>query len=71
MIAWRRYLSTGDPADLDRQVHHLNRSLGQLTGRNCPQGELLCPRPITWNTGVTYLTTTCHCSGPRQICDWR
>jgi hypothetical protein len=42
VIAGRRYLKAGDPADLDRQVHHLNRSLGQLTGRNCPQGELLC-----------------------------
>jgi hypothetical protein len=43
VIAGRRYLSTEDPADLDRQVHHLNRSLGQLTGPDCPQGELLCP----------------------------
>jgi len=43
VIAGRRYLRTEDPADLDRQVHHLNRSVGQLTGRECPQGELLCP----------------------------
>lgn len=43
VIAGRRYLRTGDPADLERQVHHLNRSLGQLTGPDCPQGELLCP----------------------------
>jgi phosphorylase kinase alpha/beta subunit len=43
VIAGQRYLRAGDPADLDRQVHHLNRSLGQLTGPNCPQGELLCP----------------------------
>jgi hypothetical protein len=43
IIAGRRYLSTGDPADLDRQVRHLNRSLGQFTGSDCPQGELLCP----------------------------
>jgi hypothetical protein len=43
VIAGRRFLGTGDPADLERQVHHLNRALGQLTGPDCPQGELLCP----------------------------
>jgi hypothetical protein len=43
VIAGRRYLRAGDPADLDRQVRHLNRSLGQLTGPDCPRGELLCP----------------------------
>lgn len=43
VIAGRRYLRTGDPADLERQTHHLNRALGQLTGPECRQGELLCP----------------------------
>jgi phosphorylase kinase alpha/beta subunit len=43
VIAGRRYLCTGDPADLDRQTHHFNRCLGQLTGPECPQGELRCP----------------------------
>jgi phosphorylase kinase alpha/beta subunit len=43
VIAGRRYLRTRNPPDLDRQVHHLNRSLGQLTGSDCPRGELLCP----------------------------
>jgi phosphorylase kinase alpha/beta subunit len=43
VIAGRRYLRTKDPVDLERQVHHLNRSLGQLTGPDCPQGQLLCP----------------------------
>jgi phosphorylase kinase alpha/beta subunit len=43
VIAGRRYLRTKDPADLTRQTHHLNRSLGQLTGPDCPQGEMLCP----------------------------
>ncbi|HYA03727.1 MAG TPA: phosphorylase kinase, partial [Syntrophobacteria bacterium] len=43
IIAGRRYLRTGDPAELERQVHHLNRSLGQITGPDCPQGELRCP----------------------------
>jgi hypothetical protein len=43
VIAGRRYLRTRDPADLERQIHHLNRSLGQITGPDCPQGELRCP----------------------------
>ncbi len=43
IVAGRRYLRTGDRADLERQVLHLNRALGQLTGPDCPQGELRCP----------------------------
>jgi hypothetical protein len=43
VIAGRRFLCTGDTADLERQVHYLNRSLGQITGPDCPQGELRCP----------------------------
>jgi phosphorylase kinase alpha/beta subunit len=43
VIAGSRYLRTRNSADLDWQVHHLNRSLGQLTGIDCPRGELLCP----------------------------
>ncbi len=43
IIAGRRYLLTGNSADLDRQVYYLNRSLGQITGPDCPQGELRCP----------------------------
>lgn len=42
-IFGRRYLRDGDREDRDRQVFHLHRSLGQLTGRGCPQGELRCP----------------------------
>lgn len=42
-IAGRRYLRTGDPAELERQIHHLNRSLGQLTSADYPNGGLLCP----------------------------
>jgi phosphorylase kinase alpha/beta subunit len=38
-----RYLRSGDPEDLERQVHFLNRALSQLTGPDCPQGELRCP----------------------------
>jgi phosphorylase kinase alpha/beta subunit len=43
IIAGRRFLRTQDPTDLERQIWHLNRSLGQVTGPDCPQGELLCP----------------------------
>jgi phosphorylase kinase alpha/beta subunit len=43
IIAGRRYLFTGDPIDLERQTRHLNRSLGQITGPGCPQGEMRCP----------------------------
>ncbi len=43
IIAGRRYLRTQEPADLEQQACHLNRSLGQITGPDCPQGELLCP----------------------------
>ena len=43
IIAGRRYRRTGDAADRDRQVHHLNRALGQLTAPDYPGGELRCP----------------------------
>ena len=43
VIAGRRYLRTHDPNDFKQQVHYLNRSLGQLTGPACPQGEFRCP----------------------------
>jgi len=43
VIACRRYLRTGEPADLERQVHYLNRALGQITGPDCSLGELRCP----------------------------
>jgi hypothetical protein len=43
VIAGRRYLCTDSSADLEKQVHHLNRSLGQITGPDCPQGEFRCP----------------------------
>jgi phosphorylase kinase alpha/beta subunit len=43
VISGRWYLLTREEADLERQTLHLNRSLGQLTGLDCPQGELLCP----------------------------
>ena len=43
VIAGHRYLVTGNASDLEEQVHYLNRSLGQITGPDCPQGELRCP----------------------------
>ncbi len=51
IIAGRRYLQTREPADLEQQVYHLNRSLGQITGPDCPQGELLCPEAYTMEHG--------------------
>ncbi|RNE89449.1 glycoside hydrolase family 15 protein [Marichromatium sp. AB32] len=29
--------------DLENQIHYFNRSLGQITGRECALGEFLCP----------------------------
>jgi phosphorylase kinase alpha/beta subunit len=43
VIAGSRYLATGNASDLEQQVHYLNRSLGQITGPDCPQGEMRCP----------------------------
>lgn len=43
VIFGQRFLLTQDPIDLERQIQHLNRSLGQITGTDCKQGELLCP----------------------------
>ena len=43
IIAGQRYLLNGDPSELQRQVLHLNRSLGQITGPDCLKGELRCP----------------------------
>ena len=43
IIAGRFYGQSGDPVDRDRQVFHLNRALGQITGPDCPLGELRCP----------------------------
>jgi phosphorylase kinase alpha/beta subunit len=42
VIAGRRYRRSRDPADLDQQVRHLNRSLGQITGEG-PHAAFRCP----------------------------
>ena len=42
-IAGRRFRRTLDPAALERQVRHLHRALGQLTGPGGPYPELRCP----------------------------
>ncbi|MHC1745189.1 MAG: glycoside hydrolase family 15 protein [Syntrophobacteraceae bacterium] len=39
----RRYLETRSGEDLDRQIHHFNRSLSQITGEDCPFGAGRCP----------------------------
>ncbi len=42
-IYGRRYRAAGDPADLQKQVHHLDRSLSQLTGPDGGFPAFLCP----------------------------
>lgn len=39
----RRYQQTRDPRDLDRQIQHVHRALGQVTGPDCPFGPFRCP----------------------------
>ena len=51
IIAGHRYQQAGDPADLEEQVHHLNRSLGQITSLDCPQGGLRCPEAYYLENG--------------------
>lgn len=43
VIYGERYLKTKSPSDRDRQVHHLRRSLGQLTGDNPRFPKYRCP----------------------------
>ena len=43
VIAGRRYLKTHAEGDRREQIFHFNRSLGQITGPDCPQGPLRCP----------------------------
>ena len=43
VIAARRYKNSNDPTELNRQINHLNRSLGQLTGTDRSEGALRCP----------------------------
>ncbi len=38
-----RYQKSRDPQDLDRQILHAHRSLGQVTGPDCPFGAFKCP----------------------------
>lgn len=38
-----RFERTGDPADRQKQIAHLNRSLGQLTPADAPSGPYRCP----------------------------
>jgi hypothetical protein len=51
VIFGRRYLTTGSAEDLDKQVHYLNRSLGQITGPDCAHGELRCPEAYYLENG--------------------
>lgn len=38
-----KFQKTHHPEALKQQTHYLNRSLGQLTSKDCPFGELKCP----------------------------
>lgn len=38
-----RYQKSRDPQDLDRQIFHAHRALGQVTGPDCPLGAFKCP----------------------------
>ncbi|MGQ0553516.1 MAG: glycoside hydrolase family 15 protein [Planctomycetota bacterium] len=38
-----RYIATRDPQEFLLQRRHFERSLGQITGADCPWGEGLCP----------------------------
>ena len=42
-IYGRWYAQTKDPADKSQQRYHFHRSLSQLTGPNCPWGEMMGP----------------------------
>jgi len=46
-----RYRRTGDPAALQLQHHHLNRSLSQLTGAETPFPPLRCPESYYCENG--------------------
>lgn len=43
VIYAERFLRSGLPADRDQHVRSLNRSLGQITGDDCPFGPFRCP----------------------------
>ncbi|MDB5390874.1 MAG: hypothetical protein JWM11_6520, partial [Planctomycetaceae bacterium] len=45
------YQRTGDPLELERQIFHLHRSLGQLTGTETPFGPFLCPESYYCENG--------------------
>jgi phosphorylase kinase alpha/beta subunit len=49
-----RYERTADTHFISRQVHYLNRSLGQLTGRDSGFREFLCPE-LYYLKGVRYI----------------
>jgi hypothetical protein len=50
-IFGKRYRRTGEVKDRKEQVHHLNRALGQLTGRDGAFPELRCPESYYFESG--------------------
>lgn len=47
----RRYLRTGHPDDLEKQILHVQRCLGQLTGPQSAFGEFKCPESYYCENG--------------------
>jgi phosphorylase kinase alpha/beta subunit len=48
----RRYLQSRDPADRQKQIEHLQRSLRQLTAADSPFGAYRCPESYYLTRGV-------------------
>lgn len=46
-----KYQKTGDPKDLERQIFHVQRSLGQLTGPDSAFKPFLCPESYYCENG--------------------
>ena len=52
VIYGNRYAQTGRRADLQKQIRHLNRSLGQLTGPRDAAGPFRCPELYCLQKGL-------------------
>lgn len=52
-IYGRRFLTKGDPADAEKQLHYFNRALSQLTGEDGDFPPYLCPE-------LYYLRRNCY-----------
>ena len=50
-IFGQQYQQTHDPYHLQQQIHYLNRSLGQITGKNSEFGAYQCPELYYYENG--------------------